>query len=59
MLLTYKTTNNQQAVLRMINNTANSMRQNIGKGESVILLETIGRAKRKDINKMVSLLLSL
>ena len=51
LLLTYKTTNNQQAVLRMIDNTANSMRQNIGKREGVILLETIGRAKRKDINK--------
>ena len=45
--LTYKTANNQQAVLRMIHSTANSMRQNIGKGESVVHLKTIGRAKTK------------
>lgn len=45
--LTYKTANNQQAVLRMIHSTANSMRQNIGKRESVVHLETIGGAKTK------------
>ena len=49
--LTYKTANNQQAVLRMINSTTNSMRQNISKWERVVLLETIGRAKRKTITK--------